>query len=98
MAKGEKTGGRQAGTPNKANAELREFAGRYTIEAVKGLHAIARDKKVPAAARVGAWREILDRAVGKAPQALTDQDGNRLFPEGGIVFQVVQAPNSENQT
>lgn len=98
MAKGEKTGGRQAGTPNKANAELRQFAQKYTIDAVKGLLAIAKDTEVPPAARVGAWREILDRAVGKAPQAVTDADGNSLFPEGGITFVIQQQPNSENQT
>ena len=37
--------------------------------------------------------------VGKVlPLQVTGEDGKRLFPEGGIVFQVVQQPGSENQT
>lgn len=99
MAKGKKTGGRTAGTPNKANAELRTFACKYTKEAINGLLAIARSGEMPPQARVGAWREILDRAVGKAPQAVTDADGNNLPaipPAIEIVFR--QQPDSENRT
>jgi hypothetical protein len=78
MALGKKTGGRVAGTPNKATAAVREFAGQFTEEAVKGLVAIARSKKTPAAAKVAAWNSVLDRAVGKPAQAVTGEDGGPL--------------------
>lgn len=78
MAIGKKTGGRQAGTPNKNTALCREYAGQFTEEAVRGLVAIAKNKKHPPAARVAAWKEVLDRAVGKAPQAITGEDGGPL--------------------
>lgn len=97
MAKGLKTGGRQAGTPNKANAALREFAGKYTIKAVKGLLSIAENLEMPPQARVSAWREILDRAVGKAPQALTDAEGNSIAPSL-VQFIIQKQPGSDNQT
>ena len=90
--------GRPAGAPNKATAELREFAGQYTQEAIEGLYAIAKDTEMPPQARVGAWREILDRAVGKAPQAVTGPDGEALNVPQAIQFLIQQAPNSENQT
>ena len=38
---GERRGGRKKGTPNKATAEIREHAQRYTIEALEGLAQIA---------------------------------------------------------
>lgn len=95
---GEHRGGRLPGVPNKATAVLREFAGQYTKEAITGLHSIATDKEAPHAARVGAWREILDRAVGKAPQAVTDADGNNLSVPQIISFVIQQQKDSENRT
>jgi len=74
MAKGRKTGGRQAGTPNKATADVKAVAGQYSTEAVEILIGIARASESDAA-RVSAVREILDRAHGKAPQAIIgDED------------------------
>ncbi len=58
------------GTPNKNTALVRDFAGTFTEAAVRGLVAIAKNKKSPPAARVAAWKEILDRAVGKAPNSV----------------------------
>ncbi len=81
---GERRGGRTAGTPNKASAPLKLYAGQYTTEAIDGLVTIARAAKMPPAARVMAWREILDRGHGKAAQALTGPDG-----EGPIVTRVI---------
>ena len=69
-----KTGGRRAGTPNKVTADVKAAALGYTVEAINGLVARGRDVNAPAAARVSAWKEILDRAVGKAPQAIIGGD------------------------
>jgi len=63
---------------------LKVYAGQYTTEAVDGLVSIARNDEMPPAARVMAWREILDRANGKAPQAITGPDG-----EGPVVTRVI---------
>jgi hypothetical protein len=95
---GERRGGRKPGIPNKATASLKEYAGQYTIEAIDGLVGIARDVEMPPQARVGAWREVLDRAVGKAPQAVTDADGNALTIPQVISFVVQQQKDSENRT
>jgi hypothetical protein len=77
---GERRGGRQKGTPNKTTAEVRAYAGQYTEEAIRDLVRIAKGRKTPPATKVAAWREVLDRAVGKAPQAVTGEDGMPLLP------------------
>jgi hypothetical protein len=64
-----KTGGRQKGVPNKANRELRDIAGAYTEEAVETLADIMR-KSESDQARATAADKLLDRAHGKAPQAM----------------------------
>ena len=96
--RGRKTGGRSAGTPNKATAELRAFAGQYSQAAITGLVKIARSSTSDQA-KVAAWREILDRAVGKAPQAITDGDGEpvRPFPTA-VNFIVRTQEGSSNRT
>jgi len=72
--RGERRGGRTAGTPNKATAEVRAYAGEYTKAAIDGLVKVARSSKSDQA-KVAAWREILDRAVGRPAQAVIDADG-----------------------
>ncbi len=69
MAKGQKTGGRIKGTPNKVTAELRGHAQQYTVEALEGLAQIARTSQSDAA-RVSAWNALLDRGHGKPNQAV----------------------------
>lgn len=91
-------GGRTLGTPNKATAALKVYAGQFTQEAIDGLLSIARGSKVPPQAKVSAWREILDRAVGKAPQAVTGPDGESLLIPSSIQFVFQQQPDSENRT
>lgn len=76
---GERRGGREKGVPNKATAELKAYAGQYTTEAVDALVKIMRKGKTEQA-RVAAANAILDRAVGKPPQALTGDDGAPLVP------------------
>ena len=67
MATGRKTGGRIAGTPNKATAEIRGPAQHYTAEALEGLAQIARTSDSDAA-KVAAWKAILDRGHGRPAQ------------------------------
>ena len=89
--------GRPKGSPNKSTAELRQFAGQYSQAAITGLVAIAKSSKSDQA-RVAAWNAVLDRAVGKPPQAVTGEDGAPLvFPE---VVNVIlrQALGADNHT
>jgi hypothetical protein len=68
---GERRGGRQKGTPNKVTADVRELAQAFGPDAINCLSEIMMDKAQPAAARVSASKEILDRAYGKSPQPVT---------------------------
>lgn len=77
MAAGRKTGGRVKGTPNKATADVKAAAQKYTDEAVRTLANIMR-KAESDAARVAACKEILDRGHGKATQAITGEDGGPI--------------------
>lgn len=67
MAKGRKTGGRKAGTPNKVTADVRALAQEYTSEAIDTLVKLMRGAEAEAA-RVAATKELLDRGHGKAIQ------------------------------
>jgi hypothetical protein len=68
MAKGKKTGGRIAGTPNKVTVELREAAQTYTTAALQELARLATRAKSETA-RVAACRELLDRGHGRPAQS-----------------------------
>lgn len=65
-----KTGGRKAGTPNKATADVKAMAQEYTGTAISTLAEIATDSGSPAAARVSASVALLDRGHGKPMQAV----------------------------
>lgn len=76
---GERRGGRAKGVPNKATASIRDLARQYTAEALKALTDVLRNPEEPAAARVGAAKEILDRGYGKASTVLQgDEDGGDI--------------------
>lgn len=77
MAKGIKTGGRQAGTLNKATAALKELAQPYAPEALDTLRRIMQDSESDAA-RVSAAKEILDRAYGKPFQSILPEQNTVL--------------------
>jgi hypothetical protein len=62
-------GGRPKGSVNKATADIRELARQYAPDALKELARLSVNA-VSEAARVGAIKEILDRAYGKSSQAL----------------------------
>ena len=72
-----KTGGRMKGTANKATRSLKELAREHTDGALAALVSVlAGGDGVPAAARVAAAKEILDRGYGKASTVLAgDEDG-----------------------
>lgn len=74
---GERRGGRKKGTPNKATAEVKALAGKYTEAAIKELARLAT-KAESEAARVAAIRELLDRAHGKPSQSV-DVTGDMSF-------------------
>ena len=79
MAKGTKTGGRVAGTPNKTTASIREAAQQYTDEALKTLVDVMGDETAPPAARVAAANSLLDRGHGKPRQSIdADINGQQL--------------------
>ena len=88
MAKGFKTGGRKANTPNKVTQDLMGMAQVYTKDALTVLVEIAKDTEKPAAARVSAASAILDRAHGKPTQAITGEGGKDLISP---ILQVVLA-------
>lgn len=79
MAQGKKTGGRKAGTPNKATADVKALARAHGPAAINELARLAKDAESEQA-RVSACREILDRAYGKAMQP-TEISG----PDGGPI-------------
>lgn len=85
MALGKKTGGRVAGTPNKATAEVKDLARKYGPDAIKeaaklaGLTDAGAYKAESEQVRLAALNTILDRAYGKATQVLTGEDGESVL-------------------
>lgn len=69
MARGNKTGGRRKGTPNRATREISELAKGYAPAAVKELARLAKGAESESA-RVSAIGMLLDRAYGKPKQAV----------------------------
>lgn len=58
--------GRPKGAVNKVTADIKAVAGEYSERAIKVLVEVMDDVAGPAAARVAAAKEIIDRAHGKA--------------------------------
>ena len=70
MAGGARPGaGRKPGVPNKSKGEIKELALQYAPEAVAELARLAREAESEQT-RLGAIKEILDRAYGKSVQML----------------------------
>jgi hypothetical protein len=63
----------------RAEATLRELAAEHTPEAIRTLVEMMQDQATPAAARVSAIRELLDRAHGKPAQTIVG-DEERPIP------------------
>jgi hypothetical protein len=81
-----KTGGRQKGVPNKATADIKALAQEYGAEAVATLAKIMGSGEQPAAARVSAAKELLERGYGKVsqPTELTGANGGPIETVGKI--------------
>lgn len=73
MAKGQKTGGRTKGVPNKATKDIKELARAHGPEVIEGFWRLFREADSDAA-RIAAGRELLDRAYGKATQPVSGDD------------------------
>ena len=74
---GERRGGRAKGTPNKATVEVKELARQYAPAVLKEMARLATQAESESA-RVAAGNAILDRAYGKASQAITGEDGEAI--------------------
>jgi len=73
-----KTGGRQAGAPNKAQSPLKDAARVYTLDALRVLVAIMRSRKSLDMARVAAAIAVLDRGHGKPAQMHVGDEGGPI--------------------
>lgn len=91
MTRGRKTGGRVAGTPNKATAQIRAIAGQYSAEAIGVLVELMRHSDDDRT-RLVAAKELIDRAHGR-PSATPADDP----PENHRTI-VVQWQNAEELT
>ena len=68
---GKKYGGRVKGTPNKATVDIKALAQSYGADAINSIVEIAMNPKAGNAIRLAAWRELLDRGYGRAPQIIS---------------------------
>jgi hypothetical protein len=75
VCKGERRGGRQSGTPNRATAEIKGLARMHGADAIEQLARIM-SHGTSEAVQIAAARELLDRGYGRPTQAITgDPDG-----------------------
>jgi hypothetical protein len=91
MALGRKTGGRRPGSPNKATAEVKELALKHGPEAIEVAARLMRGAESETA-RLAAANIILDRAYGRAPQAV-EMSG----PNGGPIQSETVTPTDEQR-
>ena len=96
VPKGTQVGGRQKGTPNKATAEIKALAAQHAPAIVKELVRLATKAKNEAT-RVAAGKELLDRAFGKAPQALVGDPKNPLAAQVAMIGRTIDAPPDETR-
>jgi len=73
----QKYGGRQKGGKNIVQHDVRELAQAFGPSAVRELARIATQSDQDSA-RVSAIKELLDRAYGKAPVAITGNNGGPI--------------------
>ena len=79
MAIGRKTGGRVAGTPNRATADLKTVARDYGPRVIEKLWGICQNGESDQA-KINAARELLDRGYGKPAQPVSgNSDGEPVI-------------------
>ena len=72
---GERRGGRQRGTLNRATADVKRLAEVYSHAAIQTLAAVMHNDQADVRARIAAANALLDRAHGRPAQAITGADG-----------------------
>lgn len=79
---GERRGGREKGTPNKATREIKEIARQYGPDAIEALAKLGGLKGEGAAeseqARISALNIVIERGYGKATQTIAGDADNPL--------------------
>lgn len=85
-----RTRGRPKGSLNKATADVKALAQNYTDAAMSALVEIMNSPEHPAAARVSAASQILDRGYGKPSQAV-EVDANIQATISEIRRKIVRA-------
>lgn len=82
--------GRKPGVPNKATADIKALAQKYTDKAMKELARLAVEAESEQA-RVSAIKELLDRGYGKSTQPLSgDNDAAPIrFNLSGLPDEVI---------
>ncbi len=91
---GERRGGRQKGTPNKATADVKEAARQHGAAAVERLAYLMMHAESEAA-QVAAIKEILDRGYGKATQPVSGDDDAPPIRHRTII-ELVASPHSDS--
>ncbi|MCK9365896.1 MAG: hypothetical protein M0P72_01940 [Metallibacterium scheffleri] len=82
---GERRGGRQRGTPNRATVDIRAIAQAHADDAVATLVAVMSGQDMPPAARVQAARELLAYGYGRpGPATQADPDGMQVNIYNGL--------------
>ena len=89
MAKGRKTGGRQKGSKNILNVDVRYRAQSYAEEAVDMLYNLMKTSKQDVV-RKAAATEILDRAYGRPAPMEPTKEEDKAIPVN-VTVEVVDA-------
>lgn len=78
--------GRKHGSKTKSTLELKDLIDSVVEpkDLITGLSSIAKSTEAPPAARVAAYKELMDRRYGKAPQAITGANGGPLAIVGAL--------------
>jgi len=92
---GERRGGRQKGTPNKATAEIKEIARKHGPAAIAECLRVMKNSESDQA-RIAAAKEIMDRAYGKPAQAIVgDEDEAPVKTVMEIVWGVTSGSSAD---
>jgi hypothetical protein len=82
--------GRKKSPPKLDVAGMRKLAQTYTVDALTTLADIMRDDAQRGNARVAAAEALLSRGWGRAPIALSDENGAPMKIDGGNLLDVLK--------